>query len=80
MNIITLLSYLSALAVVGYFLIILYLHVKFRNYNPIYHAVSDYGIGESRKLHVLSGVCNIISSLLLVFVLLCWDKDFHLSC
>ncbi|TCW34459.1 DUF998 domain-containing protein [Laceyella sacchari] len=77
MNIITLLSYVSGLAVVGYFIIMLYLHVKFKNYNPIYHAVSDYGVGESRKLQVLSGVCHIISSLLLVFVLLCWDKDFH---
>jgi hypothetical protein len=77
MYIATTFSYLSALAVVGYFVIMIYLHVKFKNYNPIYHAVSDYGVGSSRKLQVLSGICNILSSLFLVFVLLSWNNDFH---
>lgn len=41
-----------------------------------FHVVSDYGVGDSRRFQILSGVFSVIGSLSLAFVFLMWDKDF----
>ena len=77
MDIKLIMAYTGAICILLYFLIMIYLHVKFKNYNPIFHAVSDYGVGNSRKFQIISGVLSIIGSTALISIFLIWDKNFE---
>ena len=54
----------------------LYLHIRFKHYNPVLHAVSDYGTGASRRYFTLSGYCSLISTFALFGTLLVWNHPF----
>jgi hypothetical protein len=50
MNLAFIFSLLSFLAYLGESGILLWLHIKPTEYNPIRHAISDYGVGKTRRL------------------------------
>ena len=58
--------YVNILCIIGYFVIMTYLHIKFKNYNPIFHAVSDYGVGNSKKFQIISGILSVTGSISLI--------------
>ena len=67
----------NILCIVGYFIIMTYLHIKFKNYNPIFHAVSDYGVGNSKKFQIMSGILSVTGSLSLIAAFMLLENDFQ---
>ncbi|MDO5088289.1 MAG: DUF998 domain-containing protein [Leptotrichiaceae bacterium] len=75
MNLKLILLSINIFCIFSYFVIMIYLHVKFKNYNPVFHAVSDYGVGKSKKLQLVSGFFSVIGSLSLMLVFMIWHKN-----
>ena len=69
--------YVNILCIIGYFVIMTYLHIKFKNYNPIFHAVSDYGVGNSKKFQIMSGILSVTGSLSLIAAFMLLENDFQ---
>lgn len=69
-------SLLSMLSIGLYFLLMLYLHQSQKDYNPVYHAVSNYGVGKTEKLFFASACFSILASLSLAMALYLWDYAF----
>lgn len=69
-------SILTIICILVYFSIMIYLHSKHKEYNPIYHAVSDYGVGSSKRFYAISGYVSAIGSLSLAIALYFWSYDF----
>ena len=67
----------NILCIVGYFIIMTYLHIKFKNYNPIFHAVSDYGVGNSKKFQIMLGILSVTGSLSLIAAFMLLENDFQ---
>ena len=67
----------NILCIIGYFVIMTHLHIKFKNYTPIFHAVSDYGVGNSKKFQIMSGILSVTGSLSLIAAFMLLENDFQ---
>lgn len=68
---------ISILCIVFYLGIMAYLHIANKHiYSPIHHAVSDYGVGQSRKYFLLAGYSGIIRNIFIAIALVAWKYVF----
>ncbi len=70
-------SLVAILCIVTYGYLMVVLHLKNREiYNPIKHAVSDYGVGSHRKYFKLAGLVSTVRTITLILALFCWPYPF----
>ena len=71
-------SLVAILCIVTYGYLMVVLHLKNREiYNPIKHAVSDYGVGSHRKYFKLAGLVSMVRTIALILALFCWSYPFY---
>lgn len=79
MSIEKILSIVAVLFFLGYFIFFLILHFKKTGYHPIRHAVSDYGVGATKKLFIIYAWLSNLGALSLSIVMLNVKDRFTIS-
>ncbi|CAM4129790.1 DUF998 domain-containing protein [Bacillus paramycoides] len=79
MSIEKILSIVAVLFFLGYFIFFLILHFKKTGYHPIRHAVSDYGVGGTKKLFIIYAWLSNLGALSLSIVMLNVKDRFTIS-
>lgn len=70
MNILKIFDIVAILLYLSNLMLFAILHFQKTNYNPINHAVSDYGVGPTKAMFITYIMCGNLGALALSFVLL----------
>ncbi|MGT2907704.1 DUF998 domain-containing protein [Streptococcus dentiloxodontae] len=70
-------SLVAILGIIAYGYLMIVLHLKNKGtYNPIKHAVSDYGVGPYQKYFQLAGLVSTVRTIALMLALAGWSYSF----